>query len=163
MAFRLIALFITSFLLIFAVACSDDDDNGGSATGSTSSSATGNTGAQPPASQPDYCDELDKVEGDVNDLRSEATSLNRSGSETAIANLKTDLNQLRAEVRSGGDNEAVDQAAEDLVQAVDGMETTLRQATQGSVSPIGVIQELETQIPTIVTSLSDLREEARCD
>jgi chromosome segregation ATPase len=163
MAFRFVALFVTSFLLIFAVACSDDDDNGGSATGSTGSSATGNTGAQPPASRPDYCDELDTVRGDVDELQSAMRSLDRSAAESAVQDLRTDLEQLRDAARDGGDNEEVDQAAGDLAGAVQGLETTLRQATQGDASLTGVIQELETQFPAIMSSLNDLRTEARCN
>jgi chromosome segregation ATPase len=163
MAFRFVALFLTSFLLLFAVACSDDDDNGGSATGSTGSSDTGNTGARPPASRPDYCDELDAVRADVDELQSAMRSLNRSAAESAVQDLRTDLDKLRDAARGGGDNEEIDQAAEDLSGAVDGLETTLRQATQGEASLTGVIQELEIQVPAIMSSLNDLMTEARCN
>lgn len=168
MASRLIALFLTSFLLLFAVACSDDDDNGGGTTGSTGSSntgstATGSTGAQPPASRPDYCDEMDAIRKDVDDLQSAAASLNRDAAQSAVNELKTDVAALRAEARSGGGNNEIDQAAGDLASAVDGLETTLRQASQGGASVTGVIQELTTQIPAIVSSANELRQEARCD
>jgi phage I-like protein len=163
MASRLVALFLTSFLLLFAVACSDDDDNGGDATGSTGSSSTGNTGGQPPASRPDYCDEMDAVRKDVDDLQGAAVSLNRDAAQAAVNELKTDVAALRSEARSSGDNTEIDQAAADLSGAIDGLETTLRQAGQGGASLSGVVQELQTQIPAIVSSANELRQEARCN
>lgn len=158
MASRLTTLLIASCLLLFAVACSDDDDNGGS-TGSTGS----NTGGQPPASQPDYCDELDAVRQDVDDLQSAAVSLNRDKAESAVTEMKSDVAEFRSAVRAGGNNTEVDQAAADLAGAVDGLETTLRQAGQGGATVTGFVQELQMQIPVIVSSMNEIRQEARCN
>ena len=163
MALRLLFGLFIGFALMGAVACSDDDN--GSSTGATANtgSSTSTGSGQPPASQPDYCDNVAKVKSDVDAIQSAAVSLNRSGVETAVANLKTDISALRAEVRSGSGNTAVDQAAADLSGAVDGLETTLRQAGQGDASLLGVAQQLATQIPVIVSSMSKLQSEARCN
>ena len=155
-------IMLLGIALLGAVACSDDDGDGGSTGGLPATVAAG-TGAQPPASRPDYCDELDTVRGDVDDLQSAMRSLNRSAAESAVRDLRTDLEELRDAARDGGDNEEIDQAAGDLAGAVEGLETTLRQVTQGEVSITGVIQELETQVPAIMSSLNDLRTEARCN
>jgi hypothetical protein len=154
-------IMLLGIALLGAVACSDDDDGG--STGGLSATVAASTGAQPPASRPDYCDELDTVRGDVDELQSAMRSVNRSAAESAVQDLRTDLDKLRDAARGGGDNEEIDQAAEDLSGAVDGLETTLRQATQGEASLTGVIQELEIQIPAIMSSLNDLRTEARCN
>jgi hypothetical protein len=159
MTLRILTGLMLSIVLLTGIACSDDD-GGTESTGSTGSTST--SAGQPPASRPDYCDELDKVSEDVDELEAAARSLNATAAQSAVSNLRTDLEELRAAARSRDDNEAVDQAAADLVGAVDGLETTLRQATQGG-SLTGVIQELQIQIPAIVSSLSDLREEANCD
>jgi uncharacterized phage infection (PIP) family protein YhgE len=147
------------------VACSDDDDGGSTSTGDSTGSGNALTpSGQPPASQPDYCDDLDEVKTDVDDLQAAAVSLNRDAAQAAVTNLKADIQTFRDEVReSGDDNDELNQAAGDLSGAIDGLETTLREATQGTTSITGIIQELETQIPVIVSSLDKIRQEARCN
>ena len=163
---RRFAIGLLICLTMFGViACSDDDDGGGSSTGGPTGPGNALTpSGQPPASQPDYCDDLDKVKTDVDDLQSAALSLNRDAAQAAVTSLKADIQTFRNEVRSAGDdNEELNQAAGDLSGAVEGLETTLRQATQGGSSVTGVIQELETQIPVIVSSMNGIRQEARCN
>jgi methyl-accepting chemotaxis protein len=161
MALRIALGLFAGLAMLGVVACSDDDDDNGG-TGSNGGNAS--TSGSPPASQPDYCDELDQVKTDVDDLQSAARSLNRDGAQTAVNDLKSDVQDFRDEVRSSGDNnDQLNQAAGDLAGAVEGLETTLRQATQGGSSITGVIQELETQIPVIVTSMNEIRQEARCN
>ena len=153
MTLRLALGLFAGLAMLGVAACGGDDDGNGDSTGS----------GQPPASQPDYCDELDQVRSDVDDLQSAVSSLNRDAAQNAVTNLRSSANDFRDEVRSGGGNDALNQAAGDLSGAVEGLETTLRQATQGGITPAGVIQELETQLPVIVTSLNEIRTEARCD
>jgi septal ring factor EnvC (AmiA/AmiB activator) len=165
MALRIALGLFVGLAMLGVVACSDDDDSGG--TGSTSTGSTGGNATasgSPPASQPDYCDELDQVKTDVDNLENAARSLNRDGAQTAVNDLKADIQDFRDEVRaSGEDNDALNQAIGDLSGAVDGLETTLRQATQGETSLTGVVQELAIQVPVIVTSMNEVRQEARCN
>jgi len=165
MVLRFAVGFLVCLTMFGVVACSDDDDGGSTSTGGSTGPGNALTpSGQPPASQPDYCDDLDKVKTDVDDLQSAARSLNRDAAQAAVTNLKADIQTFRNEVRNAGDdNDELNQAAGDLAGAVEGLETTLRQATQGTASITGVIQELETQIPVIVSSLNEIRQEARCN
>ncbi len=79
----------------------------------------------------------------MDDLQAAAVSLNREAAQAAVTNLKADIQTFRDEVReSGDDNDELNQAAGDLSGAVDGLETTLREASQGTTSITGIIQEL---------------------
>jgi hypothetical protein len=163
MILRFAAGLLVCLTMFGVVACSDDDDGDSSNTGASRANGSSTGAGSPPASLPDYCDELDKVKTDVDELQSSARSLNRDAAQAAVADLKTDAQAFRSALRDGGDNSELSQAAGDLSGAVEGLETTLRQATQGTAGALGVIQELETQLPVIVSSLNEIRQEARCD
>ena len=160
MALRIALGFFVGIAMLGVIACSDDDDS--SSTGSNGGATS--TSGSPPASRPDYCDELDEVKTDADELQSAVTSLNRQAAQTAVTDLKASVQDFRDEVRSGDSgNDELNQAAGDLAGAVNGLETTLRQASQGDTSLTGVIQQLTTQLPVIANSLNEIRQEARCN
>ena len=163
MILRFAAGILVCLTMFGVVACSDDDDGDSSNTGASRATGASTGSGSPPASLPDYCDELDKVRTDVDELQSAARSLNREAAQAAATELKTDAEDFRSAVRDGGDNDELNQAAGDLIGAVEGLETTLRQAGQQGSSVTGVIQELETQLPVIASSMNEIRQEARCN
>jgi chromosome segregation ATPase len=138
----LIAVLALSTLL----ACSSDDTEDGSSGGSESA----------------ICDELEAVVEDFDDLRQAALSADISAAQTAVDQMRTDGAQLRDEARAASPNDEAAQSAADLVGAVEGLETTIRQATQGEASLQGVIQQLEIQLTAIASSLASLRSELSC-
>jgi len=163
MVLRFAAGLLVCLTMFGVVACSDDDD-GDSSNGSNGDNGGNATASgSPPASLPDYCDELDQVKSDADDLQSAVRSLNRDAAEDSVTNLRGSVNDFRDAARASGGNDEINQSAGDLAGAVEGLETTLRQAGQGGSSLTGVIQELETQLPVIVSSLNDIRQDARCN
>jgi methyl-accepting chemotaxis protein len=164
MILRFAAGILVCLTMFGVVACSDDDDGDSSNTGASRANGASTGAGSPPASLPDYCDELDEVKTDVDELQSAARNLNREAAQAAVTDLKTDAEAFRSALRDGGgDNDELNQAAGDLAGAVEGLETTLRQAGQQGSSVTGVIQELETQLPVIASSMNEIRQEARCN
>ena len=108
------------------------------------------------------CDDLEVVIEDFDELRQAVLSANASAARTAVGELRTDVTQLRDEARSASPNDEAAQSAADLVGAVEGLETTIRQAGQEGASLLGVIQQLEIQLTAIASSLTSLRNELRC-
>jgi hypothetical protein len=108
------------------------------------------------------CDDLDAVAEDFDNLRQAALSADISAAQTAVEQMRTDAAQLRDDAREPSPNDEVAQSAADLVGAVEGLETTLRQAGQEGASLTGVIQQLEIQLTAIASSLTSLRNELTC-
>jgi hypothetical protein len=108
------------------------------------------------------CDDLEVVLEDFDDLRQAVLSADASAARTAVGQMRTDMVQLRDEAKSASPNDEAAQSAADLVGAVEGLETTIRQAGQEGASLLGVVQQLEIQLTAIASSLTSLRGELSC-
>jgi hypothetical protein len=127
MCLRLTLLLIITFLTTWLVACGGDDDDAGS------------------ASTAEVCDNLNAVREDLNDLRQAVRNADRSDAQAAIDDMRNHLTELRDEIRNAELSTQASQSAADLAGAVDGLQTTMRQAGQGGDSLVGIIQQLEIQ------------------
>jgi hypothetical protein len=143
---RLVLGLIGLLAFTTVVACGDDGQNG----------------AADPPPPAELCQDLDDVRDDLDTARQAVQNGDRAKADDALEDARTHLADLRSKVRSGQRNEAAAQSAGDLVGALDGLQTTLRQAGQGGDSIQGVAQELEIQLPAIVSSLMSLRSELGC-
>ena len=147
---------ITFALLIFfalaASACSDDDAND-TAAQLSSNSTSSNT---------EFCKTLDLLRADIDSLQQAARAGNVSGATSAIDSAKDHATQLREDAKDHNVDDATAQSVQDLVQAVEGVQTTIRQAGQSGSSALGVLQQLLIEVPAIARSLASLRTSAGC-
>jgi hypothetical protein len=134
---------------LLLLACNDDSDPAEPASAGADGGAA--------------CDQLEEVRQDLEQARTAALRGDRSGAQAAVNDARDTLQEIRSNMSSQPRNDAAAQAAGDLVGAVDGLQTNIRQAGQGGDSLLGVVQELETELPAIVSSLNSLRNELKCN
>jgi hypothetical protein len=146
-----LAVGLSALLALAAgIACSDNGSSGGSG-GSDS----------PSASQAELCKGLAVVRQDLDTVKQAAESGDTAKANNALDDARTHLAELRSETRNEPSS-AVAQSAADLVGALDGLQTTLRQTGQGGGSVVGVIQQLEIQLASMASSLESLRGQTGC-
>jgi hypothetical protein len=135
--------------LAAGLACSDNGNGGGSSGGS------------PAASQAELCEGLDVVRQDLDAVKRAAATGDTAKANEALDNARTHLAELRGKVKDEP-NSTVAQSAADLVGALDGLQTTLRQTGQGGGSVVGVVQQLEIQLAAMASSIESLRSQTGC-
>jgi len=147
-----LAVGLSALLALAAgIACSDNGSSGGSGGSDASSSAS-------PA---ELCKGLAVVRQDLDTVKQAAESGDTAKANNALDDARTGLAELRSETRNEPSS-AVAQSAADLVGALDGLQTTLRQTGQGGGSVVGVIQQLEIQLSSMTSSLESLRSQTGC-
>jgi hypothetical protein len=132
--------------LVLFVACSGDSADDGSGGGSETA----------------VCEGLDAVRDDFGDVQQAVQRADVAGAQAAVELMRADMAELRSEVNSASPSDAVSQSAADLAGAVQGLETTIRQADDGGASVQGIVQQLAIQLPAIASSLNSLRSELKC-
>ena len=145
MSARMLVLLIALALLPALIACGGDDDDD-----------------SPQASQSEVCDDLDAVRDDLDEARNAALQGDAAEAQSALDDARTRLTTLRDDVRSGPAGDAAAQSVADLIGAVEGMQTTLRQVGQGGGSLQGFAQQMLIQLTAIFSSLSSLRGQLNC-
>jgi hypothetical protein len=149
----LVLLLVAGAALMMLGACSDDDDDGAS---------SGGTSAPDSQASSEICDDLDVLREDLESVRQSILSGDFAAAQDSIEAGRTKAAAIREDLRDPEPSAAASQSAADLIGAVDGLETTLRQIGQGGGSPQGVIQELQIQLGAMVSSFNSLITELRC-
>lgn len=134
-------------IALFASSCSDSNDN---------------DTARPPAAQTEgACDDLAAARRDLDKMEAAIARGDASGAQAALDDARTKLREVRSDVGAQANNNA-SQAAADLVGAVDGLQTTMRQTGQGGGSIQGVVQQLEIQLMSMSSSFKELQSQMSC-
>jgi hypothetical protein len=141
---RIFLVLIVLALLPGPIGCGGDDED------------------SPQTSQSEVCNELDAVRDDLDEARSAALRGDPAEAQSALDDARTKLTTLRDDVRSGPAGDAASQSVADLIGAIDGMQTTLRQVGQGGGSLQGFAQELLIQLMAMFSSVTSLRGQLNC-
>jgi hypothetical protein len=142
---RIFLVLMSVALLPALIACGGGDDDDSSQT-----------------SQSEVCDDLDAVRDDLDEARGAALRGDPADAQTALNDARTKLTTLRDDVRSGPAGDAAAQSVADLIGAIEGMQTTLRQVGQGGGSLQGFAQEMLIQLMAMFSSISSLRGQLNC-
>ena len=160
-------LLLTQILLCMALAlgpaCSSGSESKGTDSADTQSS---NQGAVTRTSNdaPIY-DELDAVRRAVEEVQIAVRAGDVSGTQAAIANGRDYMEDLRQGIDQAKLSDAASQGLADLSGALAGMQTTARQiqTRQGGGENqllLGVVQQLEIQLPALASAMNSLRTQA---
>jgi hypothetical protein len=128
--------------------------------GGHSGSATG-ANPVPPAAPADLCASMDLVGADLDALQRAISTNDADAASAAAQSVRAHLVDARDEADAELESTEVRQSAADLVHSLEGLQTTIRQFRQAD-SLEGLVDQLLSVVPAIVSSYTSLRDAIGC-